>query len=290
MAVAPPAAPPTIPPTRLRKAYTTTTTLTIPSKINEKHSIEDIFVSGLAAGAFVDIIVGATNMLRLYGNRGDMYLIPPPGSAIYSIGPLEFLRTITGRSEMIFAEEDEDLRLQFSSTPTIAVLEYFADVSAKDKTIPFGSQSKERVIIAWVTHSATINSTKTYDLDVSLMPVGLPTIVNGFIVPANYEYHLYGLIFASTKSGNTKPTRLHIWDEGTELYTPFDRAGLLIDPDANLLKCDLRYGYYFKLPEPYIFLPGHKITLNFEATYDGSNTIAANTLMLGMILLIRYLG
>jgi len=290
MAVAPPAAPPAIPPTRLRKAYTTTTSLTISSKIGEKHSVEDLFVSGLAAGAYVDFIIGATNMLRLYGNKHDMVLIPGPGTALKSIGPLEFLREVTGRTELLFAEEDEDLVLQFSSAPTIATLEYFVDPSGKDKTIPFGSQSKERLVIAWLTHSATINATKNYSLDVSLMPVGLPAITDGFIVPANYEYHVYSLIFASTKAGATKPTKLHIWDEGMELYTPFDHAGLLIDPDANLLKCDLRYGYYFKLPEPYVFSPGHKITLNFDASFDGTNTIAANSLLLGLVMLVRYLG
>ena len=290
MAVPPPAAPPAIPPTRLRKAYTTTTALTIASKVGERHSIEDIFVYGLASGAYLDIVVGATNMVRLYGSKNDMVLISPPGSSPASLGVLEFLRKVTGREELIYAEEDEDLTIQFSDAPTIGVLEYFVDPATRDKTAPFGSQSKERIIVAWITHSVAINATKNYSLDTPLMPVGLPAIVDGFIVPANYEYHLYGLIFASAKSGSTKPTYLHIWDEGMELYTPFDHKGLLIDPDANLLKCDLRYGYYFKLPEPYVFSPGHKITLNFDASYDGTNTIAANSLLFGMIMLVRYLG
>jgi len=290
MAVAPPAAPPAIPPTRLRKVYTTTTSLVIPAKVGEKHSLEDIFAAGLASGAYVDIVIGATNMLRLYGNKYDMVLIPPPGSAVESIGPLEFLRKVTGREELLFAEEDEDLTITFSSAPTITTAEYFVDPSAKDKTVPFGSQSKERILIAWLTHSKPVDATGNYSLDVSLMPVGLPAITDGTVVPANYEYHLYGLVFASTKAGSTKPTRLHIWDEGVELWTPFDHAGLLIDPDANLLKLDLRYGYYFKLPELYVFAPGHKLTINFDAVFDGTNTIAANSLLLGLVLLVRYLG
>jgi len=290
MAAAPPAAPPTVPPTRLRKTYTTTTTLTIPAKIGEKHSIEDILAAGMPSGSYVDIIVGATNILRLYSSRNDMVLIPAPGSAPESIGPLEFLRRVTGRGEYIFAEEDEDITITFSSAPTIAAVDYFVDPSAKDKTAPFGSQSKERILIAWVTHSKVINATGNYSLDKSLMPTGLPAVVDGFVVPANYEYSLYGLVFASAKAGSTKPTRLHIWDEGTELFTPFAREGLLIDPDANLLKCDLRYRYYFKLPEPYVFGPGHKITLNFDAVFDGTNTIAPETLLLGLIFLVRYLA
>jgi hypothetical protein len=289
-AAAPPAAPPTIPPTRLRKAYTTTTSLTVPAKIGEKHSIEDILASGLAAGAYVDIVVGATNMLRLFGIKNDMYLIPPPGAAPRAVGPLEFLREVTGRSELIFAEEDEDIIITFSSAPTIGVVDYYVDPSGKDKTLPFGTQSKERLLISWTTHSKTVNATDNYSLDTALMPTGLPAIVDGFVVPANYEYHLHGIVFASTKLGTTKPTYLHIWDEGTELFTPFDHKGLLVDPDANILKCDLRYGYYFKLPEPYVFGPGHKITLNFDATYDGTNTIAANTLLLGLVFVVKYLA
>jgi len=290
VAVPPPAAPPAIPPTRLRKAYTSTTALTIASKVGERHSIEDIFVNGLASGAYIDIVVGATNMLRLYGSKNDMVLIPPPGSSPASLGVLEFLRKVTGREELIYAEEDEDITVRFSAAPAIAALEYFVDPATRDKTAPFGSQSKERIIIAWLTHTYAVNATGGYLLDVPLMPVGLPAIIDGFIVPANYEYHLYGLIFASGKAGSTKPTYLHIWDEGMELYTPFDHKGLLIDPDANMLKCDLRYGYYFKLPEPYIFSPGHKITLTFDAVFDGTNTIAAGTLLFGMIMLVRYLG
>ncbi|MCC6014863.1 MAG: hypothetical protein LM564_04065 [Desulfurococcaceae archaeon] len=290
MAAAPPAAPPAVAPTRLRKAYTTTTSLVIPAKVGERHSIEDILAYGLAAGAYVDVVVGATNMLRLYGNRNDMYLIPPPNAVVGGMGPLEFLRRVTGRTELIYAEEDEDITITFSSAPTIGVVDYFVDPSAKEKTSPFGSQSKERLLIAWVSHSRAINATGNYSLDTPLMPVGLPAVVDQFIVPANYEYHLHGIIFASTKVGSTKPTYLHIWDEGTELFTPYDHKGLLVDPDANLLKCDLRYGYYFKLPEPYVFAPGHKITLNFDAVFDGTNTIAAGTLLLGLILLVRYLG
>jgi len=290
VAAAPPAAPPTVPPTRLRKAYTTTTSLVISSKIGEKHSIEDILAGGLATGAYVDVVVGATNMLRVYGNKNDMILIPGPGNAVEAIGALEFLRKITGRAEFIFAEEDEDITITFSSAPTIGVVDYYVDPSAKDKTLPFGSQSKERILISWITHSATINATKTYDLDTALMPVGLPSLANGFIVPANYEYSLYGIIFASTKNVGTKPTYLHIWDEGTELFTPFDHKGLLIDPDNNLLKCDLTKRVYFKLPEPYVFSPGHKITINFDAVFDGTNTIAANTLLCGLIFLVKYTG
>jgi hypothetical protein len=289
-AAAPPGAPPTVPPTRLRRAYTTTTTLSVPAKVGEKHSLEDIIATFAAAGAYVDIAIGPSNMLRLYAYRHDMYLIPPVGTATEAMGPLEFLRRLTGRTELLFAEEDEDITLTFSSAPTIAYIEYFVDPSTKDKTMPFGTQSKERLLITWATHSRAINATGNYSLDVALMPTGLPAVVDGFVVPANYQYSLYGIIFASTKSGSTKPTYLHIWDEGTELFTPFDHRGLLIDPDNNSLKCDLRYRYYFKLPEPYVFGPGHKITLNFDATYDGTNTIAAQTLMLGLIWVVTYLG
>jgi len=290
MAAAPPAAPPTIPPTRLRLAYTTTTQLQVAAKVGEKHSIEDIAAQGLGAGAYVDLVVGSTNLLRLYGNKNDMVLIPSPASLKRSIGPLEWLRLITGREELIYAEEDEDITLTFSSAPTLGLMAYYVDPSTKDKTLPFGTQSKERIIIAWVTHSSAINATKSYNLDKALMPTGLPEVKDGFIIPANYEYTLYSIIFASAKSGSTKPTYLHIWDEGQELYTPFTHKGLLIDPDYNMLKLDLSNDIYFKLPEPYVFGPGHKITLKFDAEYDGTNAIAAETLLCGLVFLIRYLG
>jgi len=289
-AAAPPGAPPTVPPTRLRRAYTNTTTLTVPAKIGEKHSLEDVIATFGTAGAYVDIAIGPSNMLRLYATKYDMYLIPPVSTVSEAMGPLEFLRRLTGRTELLYAEEDEDITLTFSSAPTIAYLEYFVDPSTKDKTMPFGTQSKERLLITWATHSKTINATGNYSLDLALMPTGLPAVVDGFVVPANYQYSLYGIIFASTKAGSTKPTYLHIWDEGTELFTPYDHRGLLIDPDNNSLKCDLRYRYYFKLPEPYVFGPGHKITLNFDATYDGTNTIGAQSLLLGLIWIVTYLG
>jgi hypothetical protein len=289
-AAAPPGAPPSVPPTRLRRAYTNTTSLVVSARVGEKHSLEDIIATFPSARAYVDIAVGPSNMLRLYAHANDMYLIPPVGTATEAMGPMEFLRKLTGRTELLFAEEDEDITLTFSSAPTIAYLDYFVDPSTKDKTAPFGSQSKERLLITWVTHSSTIDATGNYSLNVALMPTGLPAVTDGFVVPANYQYALYGIIFASTKAGSTKPTYLHIWDEGTELFTPYDHKGLLVDPDNNSLKCDLRYRYYFKLPEPYVFGPGHKITLNFDATHDGTNTIAAQTLLLGLIWIVTYLG
>lgn len=170
------------------------------------------------------------------------------------------------------AAQDEDIIitaiapvLSYGSLPspyTISV--YYLDQDTGDvttKTVPGGSAALSRLYINDMTNSAIQPATGQSLLDTVLTPSGLNGIADNMKQTAGLK--LTGFLFlfdasalGDTYSGNAngRPTRLHITDVDTELFTVETQEGLLVDRNVeNALAFDHEITEAFIPQNPYVF-------------------------------------
>lgn len=269
--------------TKFQRRSSTTDTLELEPRSGHRYELKDIAVNGLASGAYLDIYIGGKSMCRIYGNKLDMITLGGHGLNEDYLGFFELIRSKRPDIPLYNSAQDEKLTLKYSATPTINSV-YFNDLTGIDvisHTLPGASDGFPTFMLSWVTHSKLLNATGEYAFDVSLAPTGLPTIKDEYTF-AGLEYELFGLIFASTKAVASSPTFFRIFDYKTPLFDD-SMVGFRVHADNNELKCDVTKNQIFILPESYKFLDRSTIRLLFSFSFDGTNTIASGTLMLGLL-------
>jgi hypothetical protein len=259
------------------------TTATISKETGISKRIIDIWIDSVPDKTYVDINVGTTRVARIPLKWGDVVLVSEPEGSLNDISTLQFIAKLFP-DFAIEADQDEDITFQFNNTiPTLHVA-YVVQKPGIDKTKLGRSASPNLIYACPITHSAAINATKNYSLDVCLFPVGFPEIKDGFIVPSGRQLVLKAIAFGSAAAGSTTATRLHIWDERTELFTPIGHEGVSVAYGKNLLAANIVYEDIVKIKD-YVIPAGHKLALNFDASYDGTNTLAAQSVALFLIAL-----
>jgi len=258
--------------------FNNVTSAVIPKETGISKRILDIWIDSVPDKTWMDVSVGTTRVARITLKWNDVLLVSEPEGSLNDISTLQFISKIFPEFA-IEADQDEDITLEFNNTiPALHVL-YFVQKAGIDKTKLGRSACPNLVYACPITHSATINATKNYTLDTPRSPTGFPELKDGFVIPSGRQLVLKAIAFGSAAAGSTTPTRLHIWDERTELLTPLDHAGVSIEAGKNLLSADITREDIVKVKD-YVIAPGHRISLTFDATYDGTNTIAAGTLAL----------
>jgi len=144
------------------------------------------------------------------------------------------------------------------------------------------SLSPSRVLFHILTHSQTINATKNYSLDVPVIPTGFLSIADGSVFPSNTQWIIKALAFGSAQAGSSTPTALHIWKDNFEFFTPYDHAGISVRYNQNFLAFDITRGDFFHIPD-IVFQAGNKLSVNIDATFDGTNAIQPHILALIII-------
>ena len=244
--------------------------------------ILEVWVDGPADRSHVDVTVGTTLIGRFPVKWNDCLFFAPFTGSIENISFFGLLREIFGPDVFIEADESETITFTFSAAPTAVHVLYRHTSGTIDKTKPLRSRQARTPFVPIITHNATINATGNFALDTHLRPTGFPEIRNGAVIPSGLRFILKALAFGSTSAGNTVPTFAHIWRKTFELFTPITHQGVSVHPSRNLLLFDVRFKDVFTVPD-YAFEAGDTITLNFDATYDGSNTIPAQRLALFLI-------
>ncbi len=267
----------------IRYFYTASaSSVTIPARTGYRHRILELYIDNPTDKSYVDVYVGSRIVARLPLKWGDSLFVAPNNASFSNTSLLGFIRKLYGEDYVIEADTSEDITFTFSSTQSGIHIFYQEDTEAVDKTKPLRSLSPTRVLFHLVTHSSAINATKNYSLDTPIIPTGFTAIADGFVFPSGKQFTLKALAFGSASSGNTKPSKLHIWKENFEFFTPYDHSGVSIAPGNNFLNFDITRQDYFDIPDV-TFVSGQKITLNFDAVYDGTNSIASGTLALVLI-------
>lgn len=245
--------------------------------------IIDVWIDGVPDKTFMDVNIGTKRVLRVPLKWGDSTFVAEPEQSFHDTSVLQLLGWLFP-GFAIEGDEDEDITFEFNNTiPALHVL-YAVQPAGIKKTQLGRSLSEDLVFACPITHSADIIASGNYDLDTCLNPTGFPEIKDGFVIPSGRKLVIKAIAFGSAQAGSTTPTYLHIWDERLELFSPLDHTGVSVAYGKNLLAANITYEDIVRVKD-YVIPSGHKLTLNFDASHDGTNNLAAQSVALFLIAL-----
>jgi hypothetical protein len=256
--------------------------VTIAAKPGESHKIIEMYIDSPAADSYMDFAIGNVTVARIPILLSDCLFVAPYTGSMYNLSIIELIHRIFGADVDFEADQDEDLKITFSSAPGTVHIFYAVGKAGIDKTKLLRSACKNFMLFHMITHSATIDASKNYSLDTPLAPTGFPDIKDAFIIPSGRKLVLKGLAFRSASNAGSKTTYVHVWDETFEFFDPLTHKGISVEPGKNALAVDIKTFDVYTFPD-YEISAGRKLTLNFDAVYDGTNAIAANTAKLVLI-------
>ena len=243
--------------------------------------IIDVWIDSVPDKTYMDVSIGTSRVLRTPLKWGDCLFVSEPEQSFHDTSILQLLGWMFP-GFAIEGDEDEDITFEFNNTiPTLHVL-YAVGPAGIKKTQLGRSLCDELIFACPITHSKDITASGNYKLDKCLNPTGFPEIKDGFVIPSGRRFVLKAIAFGSAIAGSTTPTYLHLWDERLELFSPLDHTGVSVAHGKNLLAADIKFEDIVKVKD-YVIPAGHKLTLNFDASHDGTNNIAAETLALFLI-------
>ena len=261
----------------IRYSYTDSgTSVTISARSGESHKIKEVYIDTPGADTYMDVTIGTKDVARIPIALGDSTFVAPYSGSTDKKSIMAIVRELYGDDVYFEADEDEDITLTFSGSQTGVHVFYEVGATGIDKHKLGRSQSENYIDFAIATHSSAVAATGNYALDTAMAPEGFPDIANDFVVPSGRQLVVKALAFGSAASGSSIPTKLHFYDETYEFFDPLNHAGITVDPSHNILKVDVTNNTIYKVVD-YIIDSGHKITLTMDASYDGTNSIAADT-------------
>jgi hypothetical protein len=264
------AAAPFVSPTTFRRiSATNTSQLTIPARIGYRHVLYDVFQTGAPFYSYIDVAVGTRVFIRLPIQAANCYVILQPGQKRNGKGFLWGLSDLFGAEHLPNAAEDEDINITVS-TSIARIDAYYAEIKTQDvssHSVPGGSDAKVKPFIELLDTLVTTTGNGINVLNEN-MPTGLGLLDANGRVKATTQFTLLTMFADYTSSGTnfTEYSRLHIYDEDEELFTPVNHEGLLIDYTTTLpdLFMDWPGDKYFKPDQPYVFKPNHQVSLKAD--------------------------
>jgi len=273
------AAAPFVSSTTLRRVTgSSTTQLTIPARIGHRHVLYDVFVFGQPAYAYADVSVGTRVFIRLPGSAANCATLGPPGYKVNGKGFLWGLSDLFGAENLPNAAEDEDINITLNAAAT-RIDAYYAEIQPQDvssHSVPGGSDAKIKPFIEVLDTLVTTPGNGINVLNEN-MPTGLGLLDANGRVKATTQFTLLTMFADYVSSGTnfTEYSRLHIFDEDEELFTPLNHEGLFIDYTVTIgdLYMSWQSQWYFKPDQPYIFKPNHQVSLKADvAAVTGSGS------------------
>jgi len=272
--------------TTLRRVTgSSTTQLTIPARIGYRHVLYDVFVTGAPAYGYADVAVGTRIFIRLPFQAANCVTVSSPGQKYQGKGFLWGLSDLFGGENLPNAAEDEDINITLNAAAT-RIDAYYAEIKPQDVSshnVNGGSDAKVKPFIELL--DTLVNSAGTgINVLNENMPTGLGLLDANGRVKATTQFTLLTMFADYTSSGTnfTEYSRLHIYDEDEELYTPLNHEGLFIDYTVTQgdLYMNWTVGQYFKPDTPYIFKPNHQVSLKADVP---AVTGTGSTLRVGLI-------
>jgi hypothetical protein len=276
-------------PTKFRRITgESTTKLTIPARIGYRHILYDLIPKDGVDYNIYDIAVGTRTVLRLPGDVGVSSFFSGIGAAQGGKNFLWTLASLLGEQHLPNAAEDEDIIIT-AQNPVSSLHAYYAEVKAEDvksHTVPGGSDAPARILCE--IFDAQLTSVGSgQDITLENMPPGLGLLDKTGRIKPNLKFTMK-ILAAEHKFDNvnfTRYTRLHIFDEDSELYTPITHEGLSIDSinGLNELSFSLALPPLAFIPdEPYVWLPNHQLTLKADVAQVQGTGSKLRVVMMGL--------
>jgi len=255
--------------TMRRVTGSSTTQLTIPARIGHRHVLYDVFVTNPPAYGYADVAVGTRVFIRLPFGAAHCSTVSDPGGKVNGKGFLWGLSELFGAEHLPNAAEDEDINITLNAAAT-RIDAYYAEIKPQDvssHSVTGGSDAKVKPFIEVLD---TLVATTGNGINVlnENMPTGLGLLDNNGRVKATTQFTLLTAFsdYVSSGTNYTEYSRLHIFDEDEELFTPLNHEGLFID--YTVVPADLYMWWpsrqYFKPDQPYIFKPNHQVSLKAD--------------------------
>jgi len=287
------AAAPFVSPTTFRRiSGSSTTQLTIPARIGHRHILYDLFVTGTQPYGYADISVGTRIFMRIPFGATNVVTVTSPGPKVAGKGFLWGLSDLFGAEHLPNAAEDEDINITLNAAAT-RIDAYYAEIQPQDvssHSVPGGSDAKIKPFIEILDTLVTTTGNGINVLNEN-MPTGLGLLDANGRVKATTQFTLLTAFADYTNSGTnvTEYSRLHIFDEDEELFTPLNHEGLFIDYTIALgdLHMNWTLGQYWKPDQPYIFKPNHQVSLKADVV---AVTGTGSTLRVALIGIRERLG
>jgi len=264
------AAAPFVSPTTFRRVTgSSTTQVTIPARIGYRHVLYDLFVTFPPAYGYADVSVGTRIFMRIPFQAANIVTVYPPGYKVAGKGFLWGLSDLFGAEHLPNAAEDEDINITLNAAVT-RIDAYYAEIKPEDvssHSVTGGSDAKVKPFIEVLD---TLVATTGNGINVlnENMPTGLGLLDNNGRVKATTQFTLLTAFADYVSSGTnfTQYSRLHIYDEDEELFTPLNHEGLFIDYTVALgdLHMNWTVRQYFKPDTPYVFKPNHQVSLKAD--------------------------
>jgi len=264
------AAAPFVSPTTLRRVSgSSTTQLTIPARIGYRHILYDVFVTNPPAYGYADIAVGTRVFIRLPFQAASCTTVSSLAGKFAGKGFLWGLSDLFGAEHLPNAAEDEDINITLNAAAT-RIDAYYAEIKPQDvssHSVPGGSDAKIKPFIEVLDTLVTTPGNGINVLNEN-MPTGLGLLDNNGRVKATTQFTLLTAFADYVYSGTnfTEYSRLHIFDEDEELYTPLNHEGLFID--LTIAGGDLYMNWptrtYWKPDQPYVFKPNHQVSVKAD--------------------------
>ena len=287
------AAAPFVSPTTLRRVSgSSTTQLTIPARIGYRHVLYDLFVTNPPAYGYADIAVGTRVFIRLPFQAANCVTVSNPGQKYQGKGFLWGLSDLFGTENLPNAAEDEDINITLNAAAT-RIDAYYAEIQPQDvssHSVPGGSDAKIKPFIEVLDTLVTSAGTGINVLNEN-MPTGLGLLDISGRVKATTQFTLLTMFADYVSSGTnfTEYSRLHIFDEDEELFTPLNHEGLFID--YTVTQGDLYMNFpqrlYFKPDQPHVFKPNHQVSVKADVA---AVTGTGSTLRVALIGVRERLG
>lgn len=277
--------------------------LDIPARNAHRRTLLDVAFTPETAGVFLNIQVGDRTFIRLptvLGDFANLYAaaynegvgfvrnerVKPLGKGflwkLHEVVPFDFPT----------AAEDEDIIitpqapiLAYGAVPAAYLITaYYMDQTDGDvisKSVAGGSANPRRLYINDMTNSLAQPAAGQSLLDTPLTPAGLNGIADNYKQTAGVKLTGYVYAYDASALGTTigvpahgKPTRLHITDVDTELFTVETQEGLLVDRDLeNTLGFDLQTLQAWIPESPYVFHQNR----NFRFQLDTAQPVGVGT-------------
>jgi len=256
--------------TTLRRVTgSSTTQLTIPARIGYRHVLYDVFVTNPPAYGYADVSVGTRIFIRLPFRAANATTVSDPGGKFQGKGFLWGLSDLFGAEHLPNAAEDEDINITLNAAAT-RIDAYYAEIKPQDvssHSVTGGSDAKVKPFIEVLD---TLVATTGNGINVlnENMPTGLGLLDANGRVKATTQFTLLTAFsdYVSNGANFTQYSRLHIYDEDEELFTPLNHEGLFID--MTIVGGDLFMNWlarlYFKPDQPYVFKPNHQISVKAD--------------------------
>jgi hypothetical protein len=287
------AAAPFVSSTTLRRVTgSSTTQLTIPARIGHRHVLYDVFVLGAPIYGYADVAVGTRVFIRLPFAGAYSVTVDTLNSKVNGKGFLWGLSDLFGAEHLPNAAEDEDINITLNTAAT-RIDAYYAEIKPQDvssHSVPGGSDAKIKPFIEILDTLVTTTGNGINVLNEN-MPTGLGLLDNNGRVKATTQFTML-TAFVDYVAGGTNYTeysRLHIFDEDEELFTPLNHEGLFIDEvvGESDLYMNWRYRQYFKPDQPYVFKPNHQVSVKADVA---AVTGTGSTLRVALIGVRERLG